>query len=87
MLTRPARILSPPDIRDPDFRKLCAIWTDQMMSEMGETVAITRHTIAQSKLLLKEADRILRQRSQPNFDGTVKYRADYRDDEAPVAAE
>jgi hypothetical protein len=59
MLARPARILSPPDIDDPDFQALCAAWTGQMRHEMQETIATTWDTIAKSRALMAEIDRML----------------------------
>ena len=58
MLTRPTRI-PPPDIDDPDFGALCRMWTRQMRSEMQETIAVTMHTLAQSRALMAEVDRVL----------------------------
>jgi len=59
MLTRPTRILSPPDISDPDFPALCAAWATQMRSEMQETIALTRRTVAESRALMEEVDRVV----------------------------
>jgi hypothetical protein len=57
MLARPARMLpSERDIRDP---AQCAAWTNQMTSEMAELVGRTKVTIARSRDLLKELDRLL----------------------------
>jgi hypothetical protein len=59
MLARHQYILSPPDITDPSFPALCAIWTRQMRSEMQETIALTRKTLAESRALMAEVDRII----------------------------
>ena len=59
MLTRPAYILSPPDTTDPNFPALCAVWTGQMRSEMQETIGLTRKTLAESRALMAEVDRII----------------------------
>jgi NAD+--asparagine ADP-ribosyltransferase len=57
MLTRPARILpSERDIRDS---AQCAAWTNQMKSEMAELIGRTKATIARSRALMKELDRLL----------------------------
>jgi hypothetical protein len=59
MLTRPAHLLSPPEITDPDFPAKCAAWTAQLRAEMDETVVATRRTINESLALIKEANRVL----------------------------
>jgi hypothetical protein len=43
------------DIRDPAQR---AAWIDQFRSEIEETVALTKVTIAKTRVLIKEADRL-----------------------------
>jgi hypothetical protein len=57
-MTYPAHILAL-DIRDPTFPAQCIAWTTQMRSEITETIALTRKTLANSRSLLKEADRAL----------------------------
>lgn len=61
MLARPPHILSPPDVWDPDFPAKCQAWTRQKRSEMQELLARTERTIAETKALMKEADRIVAQ--------------------------
>ena len=81
MLSRPTHILSPSDISDPDFPAQCIAWTAQIRSEMQETIAATRRTIDESKLLIQEADRVLGQRRNPICCSA------FQSHEAPVAAE
>ena len=56
MVTRPLPHL---DVWDPGFAAGCRAWTNQIRSEILETVALTRRTIAESKALIEEADRVL----------------------------
>ena len=63
MLTRPAHILpSELDIRDPGLCAQRGAWTGQMQCEMTELVARAKATIATSRELLKELDRVLASR-------------------------
>ena len=60
MLTRPSYILpSQLDICDPDFPAQCQRWTAQMRSEMQETITVTKQTLAESRTLMAEIDRVL----------------------------
>lgn len=60
MATRPAYILAcEVDVRDPRFPAQCMAWTNQMRSEIQEIIALTNGTIATSKALIKQADRLL----------------------------
>jgi hypothetical protein len=63
MLTCPSQIvLTDLDISDPFFTDKCEVWTRQMRSEMAELVATTRHTIAESRRLMAEVDRLIASR-------------------------
>ena len=59
MLVRPPHHLHLPHIRHPDFHAQYFTWAVQMLSETRETVAATRQSIAESRALLKHADRLL----------------------------
>jgi hypothetical protein len=47
------------DIRDPDFAGKYLSWTHQLRCDMDELIAGTRATLAESRALLQEADRLL----------------------------
>ena len=47
------------DCGDPDFRGQMLAWAFQAQSEMHETVLITKETIAATRVMIAEADRIL----------------------------
>ncbi len=50
------------DPRDPQFPQKAVMSNSQTQCELMETIVATRETIATSKALLAEADRILGQR-------------------------
>jgi hypothetical protein len=50
------------DLRSPGFARDMLYWSFQMQSEVRETVAATRVTIATSKALLLQMDRLLARR-------------------------
>jgi hypothetical protein len=54
-VSRPANL----DIRDSDFPEKCLLWTHQLQSDMDELIAGTRATLAESRALLQEVDRLL----------------------------
>ena len=63
MTVRPSYIfLSELDISDPNFPAKCMAWTVQTRSEVDELVALGRASIATSKTLLAETDRLLTRR-------------------------
>jgi hypothetical protein len=63
MATRPSYILpSELDARGPDFHAKYVVWRAQMRSEIKETVALTKVTIAGTRVLMAEADRLLGRR-------------------------
>lgn len=45
--------------RDPQFPQKAALSSSQTQSELMETIAVTRQTIARAKAALAEADRLL----------------------------
>jgi hypothetical protein len=47
------------DARDPDFARQCLLWSSQTRCEIQEVIASTKHTIAISRALIAEADRLL----------------------------
>lgn len=56
------RPVSPPanrNIRDSDFPEKCLLSPHQVQSDMDELIAGTRATLAESRALLQEADRLL----------------------------
>jgi hypothetical protein len=61
MVARPIHIHSPSqiDFLDPNFPTHSMAWTHQIRSEMEETVALTKVTIAETRVLIKKADRLL----------------------------
>jgi len=60
MLHHPAYILpSELDVRDPNFRARCEVWAIQTRFEIEEMFVLTNETIATSKALIEEADRLL----------------------------
>jgi hypothetical protein len=50
------------NVRDPKFPAKCMALTERMRSEMDETVAQSKTTIAETRILIAEANRLLRQR-------------------------
>lgn len=64
MVARPIHISSPSelDIADHNFPAKCVVWTDQMRFEMDELLVLTKHTIAESRTLIAEIDRVLARR-------------------------
>ena len=58
-MVRPAHILSPPDVCDPNFAAQSRLWTDQIKREIHEAIATTRRTIAESEAIMMEIDRVL----------------------------
>jgi hypothetical protein len=64
MVARPIHICSPSelDIADHDFSAKSVMWTGQMQSEMDQLVALTKQTIAESRRLVTEIDRLLARR-------------------------
>jgi hypothetical protein len=56
-----AHPLTPLDfsIHDPHFDRKMLTWAFQVQCEMHETLLITRQTIAATKLMIAEADRML----------------------------
>jgi hypothetical protein len=62
MIHYPAYILpSDLDVRNPNFRARCADWAIQTRSEIKEMSVLTNETIATSRALIEEADRLLAQ--------------------------
>jgi len=60
MLHHPAHISpSELDVCDPNFRGQLAAWTIQIRSEIEEMFVLTNETIATSKALIEETDRLL----------------------------
>jgi hypothetical protein len=47
------------DIRDPDFGRKILAWAFQAQCEMHELFLITKGTIAATRIMIAEADRIL----------------------------
>jgi hypothetical protein len=48
-----------PDHRDPDFDRKMLAWKFQVQCEMHELALITRETIAATKVMITEADKLL----------------------------
>jgi hypothetical protein len=60
MPTSPTHLLfTDLDASEPDFPARCLAMTDQMLSEMNATIALTKVTIAESRVVMAKADRIL----------------------------
>jgi hypothetical protein len=59
LLIRPSRILSPPDLGDPDFPAKCVAWAGQIRFDMDETIALTKKTLAECRTLMAAVDRQL----------------------------
>lgn len=57
-----AKALLEIELRGPGFARDMLFWSFQMESEVRETIAATRRTIATSKALMVEMDRILARR-------------------------
>lgn len=47
------------DVHDPDFAKRMLQWAWQVQLDMHRTVAATHETIAISRMLIADADRLL----------------------------
>jgi hypothetical protein len=58
----PYIFLSELDIGDPNFPAKCMAWTAQTRSEIDELVILAKGTIATSRTLLAEIDRVLARR-------------------------
>lgn len=54
-----ANLLMPSNIRDPDFDRRMLAWAFQVQCEMHELVLTTQETIAATKLMIAEVDRML----------------------------
>jgi hypothetical protein len=52
-------IVRPTNVSDPDFSALSAAWANEMISEMEETILLTKSAIAESRTLMARADRLL----------------------------
>ena len=47
------------DVRDPDFARKYFLWAHQLQCEVVELVAGSKETLAESRTLMLEADRLL----------------------------
>jgi hypothetical protein len=47
------------DICDPDFPGKCLSWTHQLQCDISELIAGSKETLAESRGLMREADRLL----------------------------
>lgn len=47
------------DTRDPDYANKYSLWAGRTECDLAELIAATRETIASSRALIVEADRIL----------------------------
>jgi|GraSoiStandDraft_5_1057265.scaffolds.fasta_scaffold124391_2 hypothetical protein len=64
MVARPIHISSPSelDIADHNFPAKCIAWTDQIRFELDDLLVLTKQTIAESRTLMAEIDRMLARR-------------------------
>jgi hypothetical protein len=64
MVARPIHISSPSefDITDRNFPAKCIAWTDQIRYELDDLLALTKQTIAESRTLMAQIDRMLARR-------------------------
>lgn len=50
------------DARDPNFARDALVWAAQTQQDIRELVTATRHTIATTRALMAEADRLIAHR-------------------------
>ncbi|MFY9835340.1 MAG: hypothetical protein WAK55_02530 [Xanthobacteraceae bacterium] len=58
-------LLTKLDISDPDFPRKWDLWASEIAIEMDELVAKTKKTLAQSRTVMAEADRLRAQNRSP----------------------
>jgi hypothetical protein len=61
--------LMPSDTSDPNFDRKMLAWTFRMQGEMHELIMLSRETIAATKLMIAEADRMLGRRQGASVGG------------------